>query len=74
MINAQKTKNQSLSIQHLAHPLNSFIPDKTLGACYDGYEKGQDDLILQPANIEAMQSVDLKPLTYRLRTELGIET
>ena len=70
---AQSVQNHVLTIQRLAHPLNSFVPDKTLGAAYDGYEKGQNDLILQPANLSAMQSADLKPLTYRLRTELGIE-
>ena len=72
-INAQGGRTQTLTIHHLTHPLNSFIPDKALGAAYDGYEKGQNDLILQPANIKAMQSADLKPLSYRLRTELGIE-
>lgn len=72
-INAQGIHTQTLTIHHLTVPLNSFVPDKTLGAAYDGYEKGQNDLILQPANVAAMQSVDLKPLTYRLRTELGIE-
>jgi hypothetical protein len=64
----------TLTIHASPHPLNSFIADTTLGAAYDGHEKGQNDLILQPENIKAMQSVDLKPLAYRLRTELGIET
>lgn len=71
-LSAQKN-SPSLTIHFLPHALNSFIPDASLGAAYDGHEKGQNDLILQPANIKAMQSVDLKPLTYRLRTELGIE-
>jgi hypothetical protein len=62
-----------LTIRFLSRPLNLFLPDTTLGAGYDGHEKGQNDLILQPGNIKAMQSVDLRPLTYRLRTELGIE-
>jgi hypothetical protein len=70
---AQKSKGSSIVIHFLSKPVNSFIPDTTLGAAYDGHEKGQNDIILQQENIKAMQSVDLKPLTYRLRTELGIE-
>jgi hypothetical protein len=68
-----QAKQNVLTIHFLSKPVNQFIPDTTLGAAYDGHEKGQNDLILQPENIKAMQSVDLKPLTYRLRTELGIE-
>lgn len=70
---AQTKPDARLTIHFLAHPVNSFIPDTSLGAAYDGHEKGQNDIILQPENIKAMRSVDLKPLTYRLRTELGIE-
>lgn len=73
-LSAQDKQEATVTIHFLSHPLNSFVADTTLGAAYDGHEKGQNDLILQPANIKAMQSVDLKPLTYRLRTELGIET
>lgn len=70
---AQKKQDGILTIRFLNEPLNSFVPDMSLGAAYDGHEKGQNDIILQPENIKAMQSVGLKPLTYRLRTELGIE-
>lgn len=70
---AQKKQNGTLTIHFSSHPVNAFVPDTSLGAAYDGHEKGQNDLILQPENIKAMQSVGLKPLTYRLRTELGIE-
>jgi len=70
---AQNKPDATLTIQFLSQPLNSFISDTTLGAAFDGHEKGQNDLILQPGNIAAMRSVNLKPLTYRLRTELGIE-
>ncbi|MGZ3937431.1 MAG: discoidin domain-containing protein [Flavisolibacter sp.] len=70
---AQNKQPGKLTVQYLSDPLNSFLPDTTLGACYDGHEKGENSLILQPGNIKAMQSVDLKPLTYRLRTELAIE-
>jgi hypothetical protein len=70
---AQSTKSNSLTIHLLSHPLNTFLPDTTLGACFDGHEKGENEVILQPDNVKAMQSVDLKPLSYRLRTELGME-
>ena len=39
----------------------------------DGHERGEVTRMLSPKNIQAMLSTGLKPLTYRLRTELGIE-
>jgi hypothetical protein len=70
---AQSRKDHTLTIHLLKQPLNSFVPDTTLGACYDGHQRGENEVILQAENVKAMQSVDLKPLSYRLRTELGIE-
>ncbi|MDQ6755821.1 MAG: discoidin domain-containing protein, partial [Bacteroidota bacterium] len=49
---------------------NSFIPSHTLGAAFDGHEKGDIDHMLTPENIMEMRSVELTPLSYRLRTEL----
>ena len=51
----------------------SFRPDEALGAAFDGAERGDIDRLLTPHNIAAMKSADLRPLTYRLRTELGIQ-
>lgn len=51
----------------------SFRPDERLGAAFDGAEQGDIDRTLTPHNIAAMKSADLRPLTYRLRTELGIQ-
>jgi hypothetical protein len=70
---AQNRPAKTLTIHLLSQPLNSFVPDTTLGACYDGHDKGENDVILQRENVKAMQSIDMKPLSYRLRTELGIE-
>src|SRR5215831_12766452 len=54
-------------------PVHTFQPAASLGVALDGHEKGENNLILQPKNIEAMLSVSMKPLTYRLRTELANE-
>jgi hypothetical protein len=56
-----------------SRPIKSFSPAHGLGAAIDGHEKGINDLQLTPENIKAMLSASLKPLTYRLRTELGID-
>src|SRR5713226_1823427 len=55
------------------HPANRFIPSRSLGAGADGHSIGETDRQLSPANIKAMLSAGLKPLTYRLRTELAGE-
>jgi hypothetical protein len=54
-------------------PANRFIPSHALGAGVDGHSEGETDQQLSPKNIEAMLSAGLKPLTYRLRTELAGE-
>ena len=53
--------------------VNRFTPAHALGAGIDGHEKGINDLQLKPGNIKAMLSAGLKSLTYRLRTELGMD-
>jgi hypothetical protein len=54
-------------------PVNRFRPSEALGAGVDGHELGEVLPQLSPANIAAMRSAGLKPLTYRLRTELAGE-
>jgi hypothetical protein len=56
-----------------AHPANTFIPSRTLGAGLDGHERGEVERMLAPANVEQMLKAGFKPLSYRLRTELGVE-
>src|SRR5260370_10417215 len=45
------------------HPANRFVPARTLGAGVDGHTLGETDRQLSPANIQAMLSAGLKPLT-----------
>jgi hypothetical protein len=52
---------------------NRFTPSQALGAGVDGHELGETERQLSPANITAMRSAGLRPLTYRLRTELAGE-
>ena len=54
-------------------PANRFIPSQALGAGVDGHEFGETERQLSRANIAAMRSAGLRPLTYRLRTELAGE-
>src|SRR4051812_6077311 len=55
------------------HPASVFVPSTALGAGLDGHEKGEVLRMLSPANVKEMKSAGLKPLTYRLRTEVGAE-
>ena len=54
-------------------PSNTFDPKIALGAGIDGHEEGDIAGKLSPANIARMHSAGLKPLIYRLRTELAGE-
>ena len=55
------------------HPVASFSAAAALGAGVDGHGKGTLRDIYTPPNITAMRSAGLSRLTYRLRTELGVE-
>src|SRR5258706_12667621 len=56
-----------------SHALTVFDPAEALGAAIDGHEKGDTARLFSPPNVAAMLSAGLKPLSYRLRTELAGE-
>src|SRR5437868_1401825 len=55
------------------HPIHRCVPTEAFGAGIDGHEKGECARMFTKENIEEMLSAGLKPLTYRLRTELACE-
>ena len=56
-----------------SQPANTFIPTRTFGAALDGLWRGDMADVYTSWNIAAMRSAGLVPITYRIRTELGIE-
>ncbi|HUZ60005.1 MAG TPA: discoidin domain-containing protein [Hanamia sp.] len=71
---AQRTSKGNINILYTPnHPLNSFIPSKNIGGAIDGHFKGDISKMLTPENIKVMKTVGLKPISYRLRSELAGE-
>jgi F5/8 type C domain-containing protein len=56
------------------HRLARFDPVRDWGAALDGHDLSETSTTFTPKNIAAMESAGFHPITYRLRTELGIET
>jgi len=71
---AQKIHHGTVDILYTpGHPANTFIPSKIIGGDLDGHLQGDINRMLKPENIEAMKTAGLKPVSYRLRTELAGE-
>jgi len=55
------------------HPTMIENPTMALGGAIDGHEKGGTKEMLSSKSVKEMLRAGLKPLAYRLRTELGVE-
>jgi hypothetical protein len=55
------------------HPVSQLDPSYSFGAAIDGHEKGELNQMLSRENVSKMLSAGLKPISYRLRTELAGE-
>ncbi len=55
-------------------PTRRVRPDEAVGMGIDGSDHGTTDRLLHPDTLRALRSLRLPNLTYRLRTELAIET
>jgi hypothetical protein len=61
----------NIEIGHRA--IGSFDPRHAFGAGIDGHEQGDCQRMLSSGNVKQMLGAGLGPVSYRLRTELGVE-
>jgi hypothetical protein len=65
-------KKVAINIE-VSNPAVSFMPDEAFGAGLDGLDEKDLERIYSPENIKIMSKAAFRRLSYRLRTELGIE-
>lgn len=53
--------------------IGAFDPLVAFGSTIDGHEEGATHFIFTRTNVAEMKSANFHPISYRLRTELGIE-
>ena len=74
--NASHSSNQATVVKvsfKPDHPASRFDSATAFGAAIDGHEKGELNRMLSRENVGEMLSAGLKPISYRLRTELAGE-
>ncbi len=54
-------------------PLNVIRPDRALGGAIDGLPTGQVEELFTRHNVAAIRGAGLAPISYSLRTDLGID-
>ena len=71
---AQRARTRDVVIAiDTGHPVRRFVPRDAFGAGIDGRPAEDARATFDPRNVAAMRSVGLPRLSYRLRTELGIQ-
>lgn len=70
----EEAGNLLITIDLSAAPLHTFIPGETLGAGIDGHDGGSTRRLLRGDNLARMKEVGFGPFSYRLRTELAVES
>lgn len=63
----------TVTVNVTPRPTSTFRPSQAFGAGVDGLERGDVARVYTPANLRAMRNVGYGALTYRLRTELGVD-
>jgi hypothetical protein len=66
-------KNHAVVTVNQHDSIGSFDPIVALGSTIDGHDRDATRNIFTPANVAAMKSANLHSISYRIRTELGIE-
>jgi hypothetical protein len=68
-----KALPETITVDLTHGPITKFIPNETFGGALDGKEADEIITIYSNENVRKMRSAGLRSVTYRLRTELGIE-
>jgi hypothetical protein len=68
-----KPVHGAVTVSVSAQPAATFRPSEALGGAIDGQDQGVVDQLYTAPNLSRMLSAGLGPVTYRLRTELGVE-